>query len=320
MPKSPLIVIVARDEHDHGHDHPHAHDHLHDAAALSQLNRRRLRLVMVFGIAVLLAEVIGGYLSNSLVLYSDAAHMSTDVASIVLAYAAMHIAARPANASKSYGYARAEIVAAFINALALWAITAYFFYEAWQRLIHPPAPNAQIIIVVGAVSLVANVALAAMLHRGSGHNLNVRSAYVHILSDVLGSVAAVVAGVGILFFGAYWLDPAATMLIGVLILVWTWRLTRETLHILLEGTPAAVSPDTVKQTIAQVPGVANVHDLHVWTLTTGQDNLSAHVVLDDATRGPQVVRQIRSRLKDTHGLRHVTIEVEALGNECPGCN
>jgi len=275
---------------------------------------------MAFGIIVLAVEVVGGVLSNSLVLYSDAAHMSTDVASIALAYAAITIATRPANASKSFGYARAEIVAAFLNALALWGLTAFFFFEAWRRLRDPPSINAPIVIVVGVVSLVANVSLALLLRKGSGHNLNVRSAFLHILSDALGSAAAIVAGLGIYYYDARWLDPATTFVIGALILVWTWRLTRETLHILLEGTPVALSPGVVKDAIKNVPGVSDVHDLHVWSLTTGNDNLSAHVVVTDPTRGPEVVRMIRECLRDAHGLTHVTIEVEAVGQECESCN
>jgi cobalt-zinc-cadmium efflux system protein len=303
----------------HGDDgHAHASHDTH--VQLNRSNRRRLSLVLGLGLVVLAAEVVGGLLSNSLVLLSDAAHMSTDVASIVLAYAAAHLSMRAPTTSKSYGYARAEIVAAFLNALVLWGLSAYFFYEAWRRLQAPPDVDARIVIVVGVLSLAANVGLAAFLHRGSGHNLNVRSAYIHILSDALGSAAAVVAGVGIYFYDARWLDPVATLFIGALILVWTWRLTRETLHILLEGTPSALSPDAVKTAITDVPGVEGVHDLHVWSITTGRDNLSAHVIVADPAKGPQVVRAIRDRLRHDYALTHITIEVEGRDSDCPGCN
>jgi cobalt-zinc-cadmium efflux system protein len=305
--------LIERVEHGHDHDEGHAHGPTAHAAELGRMNKRRLSIVLVFGIVVLAVEVVGGLLSNSLVLLSDAAH-------IVLAYAAAHLSMRAPTSSKSYGYARAEIVAAFLNAVVLWGLTLYFFYEAWTRLSDPPAVDAPIVIVVGVLSLGANAFLAIMLHRGSGHNLNVRSAYIHILSDALGSAAAIVAGVGILFFDARWLDPATTFFIGALILVWTWRLTRETLHILLEGTPAALSPDDVKDAITTVPGVEGVHDLHVWSITTGSDNLSAHVVVEDPTQGPQVVRAIRSRLRDQYALSHITIEVEGRDSTCEGCN
>lgn len=304
--------------HGHGHAHGHPHDHDHGAHAVA--NQRRLLVVIAVGLLVLVTEVVGGLLANSLVLLSDAAHMSTDIAAVLLAYGAAVLATRPATTSKTYGYARAEIVAAFLNAVALWFVSAYFIWEAWQRLRAPPEVDAPIVILVGGVSLVANVALAVILHRGSGHNLNVRSAYVHILSDALGSAAAVAAGVGIYYWDARWLDPATTLLIAVLILLWTWRLTRETLHILLEGTPHAVDAAAVRGTIERVPGVVAVHDLHVWSITTGMENVSAHVVVEDTGRGTEVVRAIKDRLKADHRLAHATIEVEARDSGCEGCN
>lgn len=284
-------------------------------------NRRRLFLVMAFGLLVLIAEVVGGLLANSLVLLSDAVHMSTDIAAIMLAYAAAMIAARPATAAKSYGWYRAEVVAAFLNAIALWVLSAYFLYEAWQRIRAPPEVNGPIVIVIGGLGLVANIVMAAILHRGAGHNLNVRTAYAHVISDALGSVAAVAAGVGITFYGAAWLDPVTTFFVAALILVWTVRLTRDSLHILLEGTPATVRPRDVRATIESVEGVAGVHDLHVWSLTTGVNNLSAHVAVRDPTRGPPLVKQIRERLLAEHDLAHVTIEVEAEDDpDCVSCD
>lgn len=311
-------------EHAHGHAHGHpyedAHVHAHDRSELAKLNRRRLLLVIAMGSVVMVGQLVGGLVANSLVLLSDAAHMSTDIASVVLAYGAAVLATRPATSSKSYGYARAEIVAAFLNALALWVVSAYFIYEAWQRLQAPPEVNGPIVVVVGGLSLVANITLAVILHRGSGQSINVRSAYVHILSDALGSAAAVVAGVGILLFDARWLDPATTLLIAVLILLWTWRLTRETLHILLEGTPHSMDTAALRTTITGVPGVLGVHDLHVWSITTGMENMSAHVIVDDPAQGPEVVRAIRDRIRHVHGLRHVTLEVEGAGSDCESCN
>ena len=304
----------------HGHGHGHAHDHGHDHGSNAAANQRRLLFVIGLGSIVLVAEVVGGLVANSLVLLSDAAHMSTDIAAVMLAYAASVLATRPATTSKTYGYARAEIIAAFLNALAMWFVSAYFIWEAWQRLRAPPEVDAPVVILVGGLSLVANVTLAVILHRGSGHNLNVRSAYVHILSDALGSAAALAAGLGILLWDARWLDPATTLLIAVLILLWTWRLTRETFHILLEGVPHSVDTGAVRGTIERVPGVVGVHDLHVWSITTGMENVSAHVVVDDTGRGTEVVRAIKDRLKADHRLAHVTIEVEGRDSGCEGCN
>lgn len=303
--------------HDHAPDRPHAHDHHHDH---SRGDRRSLLLVMVLGTAMLAVEVAAGLLSNSLVLLSDAAHLSTDVAALALAYFALRIGARPASHTKSYGYRRAEIVAAFLNALLLWALSIWFLVEAWGRLRDPPEVRANVVILVGVVGLAVNLLMAWLLHRGQEHSFNVRGAYLHVLSDALGSVAAIVAGLGMRYYGANWLDPAATLVVSVLILVWTYRLTKDSLHVLLEGTPHHVSHEAVKAAIASVPGVAGVHDLHVWSITTGVDNLSAHVQVTDPTDGPAVVRRIRERLKEEFRLDHITIEVEAEGSECVGCN
>lgn len=272
---------------------------------------------MAFGLAILVAEIAAGFYANSLVLLSDAAHMSTDVAALALAYAAIRISAKPPSSSKSYGYYRAETIAAFLNALALWGVTAYFLYGSWHRLRDPPAVDGVVVAWVGGLSLVANVAMAVVLHGGRTRSMNVRSAYVHVLSDALGSLAALVAGLGIALYGARWLDPATTLLIAALIVVWTWRLTRDSLHILLEGTPARIDHERVKATIAGVAGVRAVHDLHVWSLTTGVDNLSAHVMVDDAAEGPTIVAAIRARLVGEHKLAHVTIEVETP--DSPNC-
>lgn len=321
-----LILDVA---HGHHEGHAHAHRHSHAAGADARLerrqqgssNQRRLLVVIGIGVALLVGEVIAGLYANSLVLLSDAAHVSTDVAALVLAYAAIRIAARPPSDTKSYGYYRAETVAAFVNALALWALTLYFLVEAYQRLRAPPAVDGAVVAVVGAISLAGNVGMALILRRGHEHSLNMRSAYLHVLSDALGSIAALAAGLGIHFFGARWLDPATTLVVAALIVVWTWRLTSDSLHILLEGTPARVKHADVKGTIEAVPGVMAVHDLHVWSLTTGIENLSAHVEVHQAAEGPSIVAAIRRRLADEHGLSHVTIEVETADSEsCVRCD
>lgn len=308
------------DPHGHGHAHGPGDEHHHGGPVDMRANERRLLYVIVFGLFLLTAEIVAGLMANSLVLLSDAAHVSTDVAALALAYAAIRISARPATSSKSYGYYRAETVAAFVNALALWGISGYFLYEAYERLQSPPEVNGGIVAVVGGLSLLANLGMAAALHAGSKDSLNMRSAYAHVLSDALGSIAAVVAGLGILLYDARWLDPATTLLVAVLILVWTWRLTRDSLHILLEGTPATVKPEAVRDTIQGVPGVIAVHDLHVWSLTTGVDNMSAHVRVHDVSQGPTVVRAIRQQLVERYGLSHVTIEVEGDDSECASCN
>lgn len=319
MPGVSLIKSVEHTHagHAHGREDARLHARAHERRDQMATDQRRLLAVMIAGGCILVLEVIAGLYSNSLALLSDAAHMSTDVAALALAYAAIRIALRRPTSSKSYGYYRAETVAAFVNALALWVLTAYFLFEAWKRLRDPPEVNGVIVAVVGGVSLVANLGMAAVLHRGHEHSMNVRSAYIHVLSDALGSLAALVAGLGIWLYGARWLDPVTTVLISLLIVVWTWRLTSDSLHVLLEGTPARVKHDDVKATIERVPGVMAVHDLHVWSLTTGIDNLSAHVMVKDAAEGPAIVAIIRQKLVDDHHLSHVTIEVETP--DSPNC-
>lgn len=300
-----------------GHGHGHAHAHVHGA---DPSDHRRLLLVMALGAAMLAVEVAAGLAANSLVLLSDAVHMSTDVAALALAYFAIHVGARAPTAAKSFGFRRAEIVAAFLNALLLWGLSIWFLVESWERLRDPPAVRGGIVAIVGVLGLLVNVAMAWLLHRGVERSVNVRGAYVHVLSDALGSVAAIVAGVGMHLYGARWLDPAATLVVSLLILVWTWRLTRDTLHILLEGTPHRISHEKVRDAIASVPGVVAVHDLHVWSITTGVDNLSAHVVAANPAEGPALVRRIRERLHHDFRLKHVTIEVEDEDGECVSCN
>jgi cobalt-zinc-cadmium efflux system protein len=319
-----LLVEHAHGDHRHERRHDHR-SHTHRAegaggAAAARQNQRRLLAALAFGLGILAVEVVGGVLANSLVLLGDAVHMSTDVAAVALSYFAARMSVRPPDERRSFGYARAEILASLLNAVLLWALSAWLVFEAVARIRNPPEVHGGIVIAVGLVSLAANVGLAAFLHRGSGHSLNVRSAYVHVLGDAVGSLAAVVAGVGIMLYDARWLDPATTFLVAALVVLWTFRLTRDALHVLLEGTPAHLSSEDVRGTIEEVPGVLAVHDLHVWSISTGVDNLSAHVKVADSTQGPSVVRAIRDKLRGEHGLDHVTIEIESDDSDCEGCN
>ncbi|HLE95984.1 MAG TPA: cation diffusion facilitator family transporter [Candidatus Thermoplasmatota archaeon] len=297
------------------HDHTHTHEGLHDMA-LS--NRRRLLVAAGLGAVVVGLQVAGGVWSGSLLLLSDAAHMSTDLASILLAAWAVHIAARPATPEKSFGWHRSEIVAAFVNALGLWVVSAVFIVEAVRRLRAPPDVDGRVVLGVGIVSLAVNVALAVLLARGSGRNLNIRSAYVHVLGDVLGSVGAILAGAAVLFLGWRWADPVFTLLVTAILVAWTWRLTRQTLHILLEGTPEDTDTAAIRRDVLSVPGVDDLHDLHVWSLTTGVHSMSAHVVVSDAASAPEVTRGVRAKLH-AHGLDHVTLEIEPAGTLCAAC-
>lgn len=309
----------AADRHAHDDTPGHGHDHTHDFRAMAVSNRTRLLVVVAVGTLVVLVQLVGAWYSGSLLLYSDAAHMSTDVAAVALAAYAVHVAARPATPQKSFGWHRSEIVAAFLNAVGLWVVSAFFVVEAVRRVQDPPAVSGGIVLAVGAFTLVVNLGLASLLARGRKTNLNVHSAYLHVLSDVLGSAAAMVAGALVLFFGWTWADPLFTLLVTGIIVAGTWKLTRRTLHILLEGTPEETDTAAVRRDVLEVPGVRELHDLHVWSLTTGVHSMSAHLVVDDASRGPDVARRVREVLQTRHGLDHVTLEVEPAGMVCPSC-
>ncbi|HVL49041.1 MAG TPA: cation diffusion facilitator family transporter [Candidatus Thermoplasmatota archaeon] len=298
--------------HGHGHDHGARAD---DVAS----NRRRLAIVATVAGLIIVIEAAAGFLANSLVLLSDAGHASTDFAALLLAAYAVSVAARPATAEKTFGYRRSEIVAAFVNALGLWVISAVLVVEAARRLLEPGEVDGDIVIAVGLVTLVANGGMALFLSRGAHANLNVEGARLHILSDAVGSAAAVVAGLAVKFQGWTWADPAITLFVTFLIVRWALRLTRETLHILLEGAPARVDPNRLRADLTAIPGVIQVHDLHVWSLTAGVDTMSAHVVVDDPARGPEITARIRRDVAPKYRLEHLTLEVEAADSDCEGC-
>lgn len=312
---------LAETHHEHAaaDAHPHVHDHTHDFKKLAATNRTRLLVVVGVGVFVVLVQLVGAWYSGSLLLYSDAAHMSTDVAAVALAAYAVHVATRPATPQKTFGWHRSEIVAAFLNAVGLWVVSAFFVVEAVRRVRDPPEVVGQVVFAVGAFTLVVNLGLAWLLARGRESNLNVHSAYLHVLSDVLGSAGAMVAGALIWAFGWTWADPLLTLVVTGIIVAGTWRLTRRTLHILLEGTPEETDTVAVRRDVLEVPGVREVHDLHVWSLTTGVHSMSAHLVVDDASRGPDIARRVREVLQTRHALDHVTLEIEPVGMVCPSC-
>ncbi len=321
---------------EHGHDHDHAgHDHAghehgegghsHDwessskeMRTMAQSNRKRLLVVLGIGSFIMLAEVIGGLMANSLVLLADAAHYATDLLSVLLAFLAITWAMKPADKHRTFGYHRAEVLAAFVQALALWGISIYFLWEAYKRIIDPPEVEGPILLIVGGLTLVANAFLAWTLQRASGHNLNMRAAYLHILSDVLGSAAALGAGLLVYYKGWHIADPVLTLFITVLIMLFTVRLTKQTLHILMEGAPAHADPHDVTKALKEVPGVQDVHDLHVWTLTSGIDSVSAHVVTSAPQSSDRVVHAVQDMLKSRFKIDHVTVQVEDPSCPCTG--
>ncbi len=306
-----------------GHHHHHGHG-AHTHADPSAGNLRRLSIVLGLSFAYMLAEVVGGLLSNSLALLADAGHMLSDVAAIGLSLFAMWIARKPPTARSTFGYQRMEILAALANGSTLVAISIFIFVEAYHRLSHPPQVQAPLMMAVAAGGLIVNVAALGVLHggRGQGENLNMRGVWLHTLTDALGSLQAVVAGACIWFFGWTLADPIASAAIGLLVIYSSWALLRETLSVLMESAPGHIDVEEVRATLLDCREVRAVHDLHVWTITSGRESLSAHVVTRDGLTPRELLNEIRSRLHDRFGIHHVTIQVEAEGvhDPCEGCD
>jgi cobalt-zinc-cadmium efflux system protein len=295
----------------HGHAHAHGgHGHAHDAEHLRSASRRSLVLVLGLTATFMVAEVVGGLLSNSLALLADAAHMLTDVAAIALALFALWFAQRPATPEKTYGYLRLEILAALVNGAALIVIALGIFYGAYRRLAEPEPVESGLMLAVAAVGLLVNVAAAWILHRSAGHSLNVRGAYLHVLGDLLGSVGAIVAALVILTTGWVLADPLISVVIGMLILVSSWKLVRESVDVLLEAVPRHIDLAEVRRAIEEIPGVEEVHDLHVWTVTSGFFAMSGHAVVRDPAQYQRVLSEIHDCMHDRFGIRHVTVQLE----------
>ena len=268
-------------------------------------------MVLLITALFMVAEVVGGVVANSLALLADAGHMLTDVAAIGLALFASRLARRPATREKTYGYLRLEILAALVNGTALFVISGGIVWEAVRRLGQPADVRPGILFGVAVAGLIANVVAMRILREGGGHNhsLNVRGAYLHILSDILGSVGAIVAGIVIFVTGWNAVDAVVSIVIALLILISAWRLVRESVDILLEGTPAHISLDDVQARLAEIPGVSNVHDLHVWTVTSGVVAMSGHVVVGDPAINQRVLETAQHRL-EALGIGHITMQIE----------
>ena len=265
----------------------------------------------------MVAEVIGGLLTNSLALLADAGHMLSDAGALTLSLFAIWIAQKPATSGHTYGYYRSEILAALVNGATLVAISAYIFFEAVQRLGDPPEVQGALMMSVATGGLLINVIGLVILNSGRNDSLNVRGAWLHVLTDALGSVGAIVAGILIWVLGWNWVDPAASVLIGLLVLYSAWGLLKETVNVLLEGAPGHIDVDAVRNRILACAGVDDVHDLHVWTITSGMPALSAHVVVRNERFSQETLSRVRGCLHEDFGIDHVTIQLEREDLEEP---
>ena len=296
-----------------------AHDnqglmHSHGRAA----SRRNLTIALGLTVGYMVVELVGGFLANSLSLLADAGHMITDAGAIGLALLAMWIAGRPASIERTFGLHRTEVLAALANALALWLIAGLIFFESYRRFLDVPAVDGRLMLVVGGVGLLVNLAAAAVLRPSAKESLNVEGAFLHVVSDVLGSIAVIGAGLLILTTGWVLADPIFGAVIGLLIVISSARLLWKVLHVLMEGTPAHLDLHGLCQRLERLDGITGVHDIHAWAITTGYDALSAHVTADAAAlNNPgQVLERLRNIASQEFGISHVTIQLEDSEDGC----
>ncbi|HYR07293.1 MAG TPA: cation diffusion facilitator family transporter [Longimicrobium sp.] len=308
--------MSAGHHHHHGHSHGHAHGHAHGSAHGSARNRRRLAWTLALAAVYMVAEVVGGLLSNSLALLADAGHMLSDVGALALSLFALWMAQKPATPRHTYGYYRTEILATLANAATLIAISLVIFIEAVRRFYAPEPVMGLTVMWIAAGGLAVNVIGLLVLHGGKDESLNIRGAWLHMLTDALGSVGAILGGLAVWAMGWRWADPAVSIAIAVLVLYSSWHLLRESINVLLEATPGHIDLEAVRGAMLGVDGVEEVHDLHVWTITSGMEAMSGHVVVGDRVERRQsgdILSDLHDVLHDRFGLHHLTIQIEPRG-------
>ena len=303
-----------------GHSHEHNHGHHHHGSN----NKKALKWSFFLIAGFMIVEVVGGLWTNSLALLSDAGHMLSDAAALGLSFLALSMGQRKATQAKTFGYKRFEILAAFLNGITLILISLYIFWEAYNRIVDPPEVVSTGMLIISFIGLLVNIAAAYILMKGDkDENLNVRSAFLHVLGDMLGSVGAIVAALLIMFLGWSIADPIASIVVAILIIISGWRVTKDSFHILMEGTPLNIDVSKVKETIMNIPDVKEVHDLHVWSITSDFPALSCHVVREPSADYQDVLQRVKKVLHDEFEIHHTTIQVddEAVGCQDEGhCN
>lgn len=285
----------------------------HSHAAQQGQNERPLWIALVLTTTFLVAEIIGGILTNSLALISDAAHMFTDSAALAVSLAAIRIGKRPADSQRTFGYYRFEILAAAFNAILLFLVALYILYEAYQRLDNPPEIQSGTMLVVAAFGLVINLISMRLLSGGKDASLNVKGAYLEVWSDMLGSVGVIIGALVIRYTGWSWIDSAIAVGIGLWVLPRTWTLLKASMNVLLEGVPEGLGLDEVREALSRIPGVASVHDLHVWSITSGKSSLTAHIVQNEEVADSQaLLLTIRELVASKYDIHHSTIQIESV--------
>lgn len=298
--------LGAAASHPHGHDHGHAHGHF-PSGRNERLSWAAFAIIFVF----MVVEIVGGLYAGSLALIADAGHMASDALALALAAVAFRLARRPRDEQRSYGYARAEVLAAFVNGLGLLVLVVWIVIEAIERIITPPAVKGAPMLVVAVAGLVANLAALLLLHRGDHDNLNIRAAIWHVIGDILGSVAAIAAAIVIVATGWTPIDPILSLLVALLLLRAAWNVLSPSMHILMEGTPPEIDPaELERHLLAHVPKLAGIHHIHVWSLNRGDRLLTAHLEVRDLAHGPEVMRQTKAELKRRYAIHHSTLQLE----------
>lgn len=305
-------------DHDHSdHNHSHAgHDHSHGPHGHHHFdpsgNKKGLMIALIITVGIMFLEFFGGLITNSLALLSDSGHMLNDASSLALSLVAVWFATKPASPNKTYGFHRFEILAALLNGVTLFVVAGFIIVEAYGRFFEPPTVASGSMMLIACIGLLANVASAWSLMRKGDvkNNINLRSAYLHVLGDALGSVGAIIAGLVMMIFGWYIADPIISVLVALLILRGAWGIIKHTVHVLMEGTPITVNPSEVKAVLENIEGVINVHDLHIWTITSGLDSLSCHLLIKDQEDDQRILQQAIQLIAERFKIQHTTIQIE----------
>jgi cobalt-zinc-cadmium efflux system protein len=291
------------------HDHDHSHNHFHSER---KGNKTALIIALSLTSFVMVLELVGGIISNSLALLSDAGHMSSDAISLLLSLVAIWFSTKQPSPSKTYGFYRFEILAAFFNGATLFVVSSFILVEAYQRLMNPVPVDSGMMMGIAIIGLVANL-LSAYFLMSKGdtkNNLNLRSAYLHVLSDAAGSIGVIIASILILSFGWTAADPIISILVSLLILKGAWTVVKKSVHIMMEGTPTLINQQDVERTLLEIDGVEKICDLHIWTITSGLDTLSCHLRVRDDVDTQLVLQEAIDRIEETFKITHTTFQIE----------
>lgn len=293
------------------------HHHHHQR----EQNQQSLIIAILITTSIMILEFFGGLITKSLALLSDSGHMLSDLGSLVVSLIAIYLASKPPTAQKTYGYHRFEILAALFNGVTLITIACFILWQAIQRLLSPEPVSSSTMIIIAIIGLIANLFSAwTLLKKGDVKgNMNLRSAYLHILADALGSIGAIIAGILMLLFSWYVADPIISMIVALLILKSAWKVTLQSIHILMEGTPSNIDRSQVEKILQQIPGVINVHDLHIWTITSHMHSLSCHLLIENTEKSQQILQQAIQLIEQHFHIEHTTIQIETSDLKHPEC-